>query len=266
MCLTTLDSIIIDSQLDQCLLCHVQMKAYLQPSKLSRKVAHVQTNGSYIAGFALQHKPGWVSDHWFRWVSDTDPETWVIVCCLDEYIILTSFHIWVFMKYFIIQSKIVKSRIWKRTMFDQPKQMSIKCLTASVTGSLGTWWRAMKAGGQRALWRDPNIERLRMYCGRPRSRGLWREVTLGHKAHGEWGLCEDLRDQDSPPTIENSHLPVTQGWGESLKITHISTTILPVGQGRGGRAQKREEASRWWPTRLKTTLEVEKQKAVHCCR
>ena len=26
-----------------------------------------------MAGFALQHKPGWVSDHWFRWVSDTDP-------------------------------------------------------------------------------------------------------------------------------------------------------------------------------------------------
>ena len=99
-----------------------------------------------------------------------------------------------------------------------------------------------------------------MYCGRPGPRGLWREVTLSHKAHGEWVLCGDLGDQDSPPAIENSHLPVMQGWGQSLKMTHSSTTILLVGQGQGGRAPERVEDSRWWPTRLKTTLQGEKQK------
>lgn len=89
---------------------------------------------------------------------------------------------------------------------------------------------------------------------------LWRELTLIHKAHGEWSFWGDLKDHDSPHTIENSHLPVIQGWGQSLKVTHSNTTILLVGQGQGRRAQKREEDSRWWPTRLKTTLEGEKQK------
>lgn len=40
----------------------------------------------------------------------------------------------------------------KENNLQAAKQMSIKlCLTASVPGSLETWWRAMKAGSQCAL-------------------------------------------------------------------------------------------------------------------
>lgn len=81
----------------------------------------------------------------------------------------------------------------------------------------------------------------------------------------EWSFWGDLRDHDSPHTIENSHLPVTQGWGQSLKVTHSNTTILLVGTRPVWESSEEKKIAGggqqgWRPPWR------EEAKAVYCCR
>lgn len=95
-----------------------------------------------------------------------------------------------------------------------------------VPGNLGTSQRIGTASGQPTLWGDPNIKMLRVHCDGLEAGGLsWCMWNKGHSASA--GL---LRAQHPPSYIEIIHVPATQGFGDSLKMTHGSTarTFCPM--------------------------------------